>query len=312
MRLERTDHVILRELIGWTEGNFPRGTLNITLRELAERTGLHRNTVQRRVSAMRAGGVVDGFLYEPQPGLLGLVRAGHSFIGGDIVDREHLLRLLAPFPFVSIAMLHADSCFLHTWHTSEASVAEDVAALRDALGASDALEAFVSTRLPPHPSEQLRLTPLDRRILIALRRAPDRSIAPIARAVGASRRHVARRLERFIKAGAGALVPVFHARRIEGEVIAVYDADPERETITSLAKAFPFRIMGPTGAGVRPMVMVPVPNLGEAVRLRAEAAALPGLGSLRVSLLRDSAFPEACDAWLEAHVQTAPPPVVGA
>lgn len=311
MKLESTDFLLLRELIGWSGDTFPKGALQLSARELAERTGLHRNTVQRRLKALRDGRVLEGFLYEPRPAWLGLVRAGHQFESIAVRDVDHLETLLAPHPFVSIAALHAETCFLHTWHQDEDAMARDIEALRSSLGASGSRASFVSTRLPPHPSDSLVVTPLDRRILLALRRGFDRSVARVAEEVGVSRRTAARRIERLVKAQAGALLPLLRLGRIEGTVLALYDLDDwTSDSYDSIRAAFPDRIMGPGGAGVRPMALVPLPSLDEAARRLSTARGLPGLADTRLVLARDWLFPKASDAWLAERVQNAPPSAV--
>lgn len=305
MRLAQNDLPVLRELLGWSEGNFPQGSLAITAKDVALRTGLHRNTVSRRMKALSDGGVVDGYLFEPHPALLGLVRAGHRFDGVVVADAEELGELLAPFPWVSMAILHMDSCFLHTWH--EGDVEGDIEALAARLGATGTVTGFRSDQWPPGPP--VNVSPLDRRILLALRRGPRRSVEEIAAKVGAGRRTVARHLER-LSVGAGAMMPIFRPANLEGVAIAVMEGPAGTGAAQALVHHFPDRIMGPVVAGPRAMVLVPVSGMDEAAR-RAGAARkdLPGL---ELQFMRDGLFPEACDAWLEARVQNAPPAAANA
>lgn len=310
MRLQQNDLSILRELFGWTGGNFPKGSLNLTARDISARTGLHRNTVQRRLAAMRDGGALLGFLYEPRPSWLHLVRSGQDFLAPRIRDIEELRRILAPFPAVSIAALHAGSCFLHTWHVDEGAVAGDTAALKDALGAEAVRTSYVSSAWPHHPSDDIEVTPLDRRLLLGLRRGFDRSVSAVAEQVGVNRRTAARRIARLVEGECGALLPMLQPQAVDGTLFVVYDTDERSEVARAgLAASFPDRIMGPTGSGTNPMVLVPCANVDEATTRHAEAARRPGLEGLRASFLRGWYFPEASDLWLRAHVQNAPPRV---
>ncbi len=315
MRLTPTDLVILRELLGWSDGHFPRGAWSVSSQAIATKTGLHRNTVQRRMKALADGGVIEGFLFEPHPGLLGLIRAGHRFDGVTVAGSDDLARRLKDFPWVSMAILHMDGCFLHTWHGDGDRLTADINDLADALGAARTIPGFRSDQWPPGPADAFPITDLDRRILVALRRGTRRSPQEVANVVGVTRRTVARRMEKLIHAGA--MMPMFRPGRIEGLSIAVYECpigpsinsaeSRAPEVAAKLAKVFPDRIMGPV-AGPRAVVLVPVSGLDEAARRAAEARDAGILG-LELQFMRDGLFPEACDGWLSRHVQNAPPDV---
>lgn len=307
MQLPPSDVPVLRELLSWGAENFPRGNLNVSVQAIAGKTGLHRNTVQRRMEALQKGGVVEGYLFEPHPHAVGLVRSGHLFEGVDVPDAGRLAERLEPFPGVSIAALHLESVFLHTWHGSSAAVDADVAALQGALDADAVYPSFRSDRWPPSPAKGLRLSGLDRLIMVALRRGTRRSVSQIAREVGATRRTVARRIDRLVEAGAGAMLPVFRPSRIQGKVIAVFESlKRSRSVMEALRREFPDRIMGPVDTG-RVMVMVPMEGLDEAARRQAEVIERTPLLDLEMRFMRDCLFPMACDDWLRERVQNAPP-----
>lgn len=309
MQLPPNDVPVLRELLSWGSENFPRGHLTVSAQQIAEKTGIHRNTVQRRIDALQKGGVVDDYLFEPHPHAVGLVRSGHLFEGVQVPDITRLAERLEPFPGVSIAALHMDSCFLHTWHDTSASLETDIAGLREALEAKAVYPSFRSDQWPPGDAARLRLTALDRHVIVALRRGKRRSVAQIAQAVGATRRTTARHIDRLAEAGAGALIPIFRPGRIEGKVITLFET-PQRSdaAVSALEKAFPNRIIGPTDAGYRLMVMVPLQGLDEAARRQTELRELPGLADLEIRFMRDCWFPTACDEWLQERVQNAPRP----
>lgn len=309
MRLSANDPAILRALLGWSYGEFPQGSLGVTAQSIAEGTGLHRNTVARRIAALQQNGVIEGYLLEPHPATVGSVRAGHRFDGVEATDAQSMAAVLADFPWVSVAALHMDSCFLHTWHPSKDQVKEQIDALSQALGASGVIFSFRSDLWPPGPADDLALSDLDRRILVALRRGAKRSVGQIAGDAGTTRRTAARHLERLAKAGAGAMLPLFRPSRIEGHLIAIFDGPANRQASGAVREVFPDRIMGPVMAGPRVMAMVPVRSADEAARLLARANRVPGLEALEMQFLRDMLFPEACDAWLAERVQNAPRPV---
>lgn len=286
---------------------FPRGSLMVSAQDIASRTGLHRNTVRRRMNALTDGGVVDGYLLEPHPGLLGLVRAGHRFDGVSVANADALAKLIEPFPWVSMAILHLDACFLHTYHETPDGITGDIAQLAAALGARHVLPAFRSDQWPPMPADRLDASDIDRRVLIALRRGSRRSVQQVADEVGASRRTVARRVARLAEAGAGAMMPVFRPSRLEGCTVAIYECSASPGAAAALKQLFPDRIMGPVVAGPRAMVMVPEAGLDEPVRRATEARNHAALADLELQFMRDGLFPEACDAWLAERVQNAPP-----
>lgn len=307
MQLPPNDVPILRELLAWGEENFPRGNLNVSAQTIAEKTGIHRNTVQRRIEALQRGGVVDGFLFEPHPHAVGLVRSGHLFEGVEVPTIEDLAKALEPFPGVSIAALHLRSCFLHCWHDSPDSLESDIVALNEALDADAVHPSFRSDRWPPSPAGELGLSRLDRSILLALRRGSRRSVTQIAQQVGATRRTTARHVDRLVQAGAGAMLPMFRPARIEGKVVALFESPHRSPTLfPPLKSAFPDRIMGPMDTG-RIMVMVPVDGLDEATRRQAQVRETEGLSDLEVRFMRDCWYPQACDSWLQERVQNAPP-----
>lgn len=306
MHLPPSDIPVLRELLSWGTENFPQGNLSVSAQEIARRTGLHRNTVQRRMDALQKGGVVDGWIYEPHPHAVDLVRSGHLFEGVEVPDVAEFARRLAPFPGVSIAALHLHSCFLHTWHDGPGSVEEDVEELRDALGAQQVHRSFRSDHWPKSDAADLRLAALDRQILIALRRGSGRAVSSIAKRLGATRRTVARHVERLVSVKAGAMLPMFRPSRIQGKVVALFEV-PEGEEVSFqvLREAFPERIMGPMATG-RVMVMVPLEGLDEAARRQAEVKEKTGVRDLELRFMRDCWYPEACDDWLAKRVQNAP------
>ncbi len=298
MRLTETDLVVLKHLLGWADQTFPSGALNVRAEDIARQAGLHRNTVARRIRALQEGGVIEGFLFEPHPQSLGLVRAGTMFYGLPALDTASLTQLLASFPNVSMAALHADSCFLHSWHDSADGVDEDMESICQALGAQGWAPGF---RLDG--GGEARLSPLDARLLLALRRGFTRSVAEAAGSAGTTRRTAARHMGRFADGKVGSLMPMFRPGNIEGLLLAVYTPRSwDARTYGRLAKAFPDRIMGPMAPPTSPMAMVPVASIEEATHKRSEAQ----WPDLDMAFMRDVIFPKACDAWIAKRVQNAP------
>lgn len=302
MRLAEHDVLILKHLVQWADQSFPKGALNVRAQHVAQTTGLHRNTVQRRIRALRDGGVIDGFLFEPHPDLLGLVRAGDTFWGMPTLDTDTIGQRLAHVENVSMCAVHADSAFLHTWHEPGDDIDAFAQRIKATLGAQGWAPGFrIGAKGQP------ALSALERRILLAVRRGFTRSVERVAQDAGTTRRNAARYLQRLGDGSQGALIPMFRPGNVEGTLFAVFTTTQwDASTYGKLAKAFSQRIMGPMAPPTSPMVLVPVASVQQATHIH-ERAKSQGLADLQLAFLRDVLFPPACDQWLAKRVQNAPP-----
>ena len=101
----------------------------------------------------------------------------------------------------------------------------------------------------------------------------------------------------------GYMFPRVRPGRVDGGILVGYAVlvgdDRARE---SLATAFPDRVIGPMGPGMRPVVAAPMPSLEEAERRRAAAATAPGIKVLKTLLYRDVIYPAAFDRWIAQRV----------
>lgn len=304
--MDRIDWVILRDLYRWDATNLPQGPRRVSLRELAVRTGIHRNTVQARLAGMRREGVLEGIVFEPRPGPLGLVRSGFLFGRTRFPNADAMMEALEPFPFISSAVLSFDQVFLHLWHRPDRSPRRDAESIRVALASRDLHEGYVSSRFPPDPGDAARLSQSDLRLILGLRRAPSRPLAAVGRDLGLPTRTVERRVARLVQRGIGGMVPRFRPAKVQGWVLVHYVAESERSA-PGLAAAFPDRVLGPFGAGQVPTVLVPMSSLAEVEERRWKAEQLPGVGPLRVVLVLDAAYPEPFEDWLAGHVESIHP-----
>jgi len=306
VELDRIDWKILQDLYRWDASNLPLGPLRISLRELADCIGIHRNTVQLRLAALRRGGVLEGMVFEPRPRPIGLIRSGYLFHGARPSDGDSLTDVLEAFPFVSSAVLCMDDVFVHLWHMTDRVPSQDAETIRLALGAKEVLEGYVSSRFAPEPGDTARLSPDDIRLILALRRNPSRSMAAVARELGLPTHTVERRAAKLIRQGVGAMVPRFRPSRVQGWILVHYVAMSGRAA-SGLAAAFPDRVIGPFGSGQIPTVMVPLSNIAEVEERRWKAEQLPGVGPLRVVLVRDVVYPERFEEWLADSVESVQP-----
>lgn len=301
MILDKTDWEIIRELFRW-EGNHPQGALRMPIREVSKRVGQHPNTVRARLIALRKGGVVEGSSFDPYPSVVGLVRAGWMCWGVQPGTAEEVEARL-PVGSVSVAVLGPDWLFSHIWERTDEEAARRAEEIAQAFGARSVERHYTSTNFPPRPGGLPRLSPLDRRLVVALRRGPTRSMAAVARELRVTSRTVERRAQRLIETGAGGMFPRFRIGRVEGGVVVHYlVVEGDARAAASLAAAFPDRLFGPFGTGINAGCAVPVASLEEAERRRREAERLPGVGRLSALLCRDTIFPASFEERLDEVV----------
>ncbi|MBI2077113.1 MAG: winged helix-turn-helix transcriptional regulator [Euryarchaeota archaeon] len=194
---------------------WPHSPSSIRPAQVARSLHVSTDTVKRRLAAMAAAGVFHGTQVFPNPRLLGLRTASFHFRMGDAarkrVPRAHVSRVggvLGVFDMVG-----GDRCV-------DVAFGDDAAreTLRDELssllGASSS--HFVDYATPEPVGE---LSPLDWRILAALRAKPDTSLGAAAAACGASLRTVKRRFDRMARDGALEVIGLFDPGAISGQLV---------------------------------------------------------------------------------------------
>ncbi len=306
MRLDLEDFALLRELLAWGTENYPRGPLRVSLPYLAKVTGLHPNTVRLRLKAMRENGVIEGIDMEPRPSALGVYRCGWLFRDARTLLPEEIERCLEPFPSVSTCVIGRNIVFAHVWYTTPAERDALAPRIAAALGAGRYEVGYDTFGFPEPPSREHPPTPLDWRILLALRRSQTRSLAAIARSLRISPRTAERRAQRLVRAGFAAMLPRLHFGNVEGWLLVSYQVPDNRpETLNSLLRAFPERILGPMCFGGHAHIDLPMANLLEVERRRREALKLPGIPAIEYALFSEIVFPERFEKWLAEHVESA-------
>jgi DNA-binding Lrp family transcriptional regulator len=250
---------------------------------LARRLGLSAQTVKTRLRGLERAGVIAGYQLYPNFRLLGLEVGSFHFRAGDAATKRKAASTLRTLPGVwGLYDFHgADVCL--------DMVAPDLASLRErAAHASEVLgggaEVFYDYRLPP---AKIDLTPLDWRILAALRGNARRPLPDLARAVGVSARTVRRRLDRLDRAGAIDAVAILDPTRLEGTLpfllmlrVSAKDLPSVRRKVLALHRDRWFAQWTPPDTGDAQLV---VQLLGRSARdvedLRREAETLPGVQS---------------------------------
>ncbi len=308
VKFSEVDWRIVHELFRWDSKAFPVGPLRIPHEQIATALGVHRNTVQARLAAMRRQGVLEGTVFEPRPEPLRLVRAGYLFSGTHVSDAEALERALANFPWISAAVLCLDHVFVHAWHPAGESLAVNGAAIGQVLGARKFEQAYDSRPFPPEKKPAARPTEVDARLMLALRQEPFRSMGAVAKAAGLAERTAERRAAALVDRGAGSMIPLFRPARVEGWILVHLVARTAWEkSAPGLVSAFPDRIVGPFSPAHLPTIMVPFRSLAELQRRRAAAERWPGMGSLEPILLQDVVYPKAFAGWLADRVGSVQP-----
>ncbi len=304
MHLDAADWAILRALFR-SSGQAPRGALRVPLAELCRSSGLHANSVARRLQALRRGGVLGGTYFDPRPATLGLARGGFLFEGTHLRGIQAIDEAAAEFPSVETVISAHGVVMGHLWGEAGDEIDATVERLRRAVGARRNWPCYNTARFPPHPADRVPLSKIDRRLILALRSGAGRSTPVVARALGVTPRTLQRRVDRLVREGVGDMRPRFHPGAVEGSVLVDYFVtDGDQRSVASLANAFPDRLIGPFGAPA--CVFVPLPNLQETERRRAQAQTLPGIRRLETFLVEDVVQPARFEAWLAPRVASPP------
>ncbi len=302
VELREDDWKIVRQLLAWDAENYPRGPLRISLRDLSARTHLHPNTVWSRMRAMRRSGLLEGQVFAPLPEALGHYRSGYMFDGLRRLDTEKLDLALRAFPWVEWVVFARDFVFAHFWHRHPSGAAE-ARALGEELGAKEIVKGYASADFAREAGKPPRLTALDWKLILALRRGSSRSLAAVAREIHVTARTAERRAKRLIDARVGSMQPRLRPSKVEGWLLVEYIAwEGDARAAAALAKSFPDRVIGPFGPRTVPNVAVPVRNLHEMERRAKEAEALPGVGPVDPRPIQDIVYPVSFSDWLESLV----------
>lgn len=181
---------------------------------LARELKVSSDTLKRRLAELRAAGVYHGTMVFPNPRLLGLRMASLHFRLG-----EEARRLVAPEAVIALPgvlgvfdMVGGDRCVDVAF---EADAGRD--ALQDELsGLLGAASSHFVDYASPAPGA---MSPLDWRLVQALRAAPDTTLERAAQAVGVSQRTAKRRFDRMAREGCIDVVGLWDPGAIEGTLL---------------------------------------------------------------------------------------------
>jgi DNA-binding Lrp family transcriptional regulator len=187
------------------------------LRPAALARALHTSTdtIKRRLAAMRKQGVFHGTKAFPNPRLLGLRTASLHF-SMQPGDR----RRIAPQQVTEVEgvlgvfdMVGGDRC-IDVAYPHDTSLHEIQDRLRSLLGVASSHFVDFAT-----PTPGIELSPLDWRIVRALRSKPDTSLESVAKSLGLSLRTVKRRFDRMVQEGCIDVIGLFDPGVIPGHLV---------------------------------------------------------------------------------------------
>ncbi len=270
---------------------------------IAERLGLSRARIAARLRAWAEHGFIARYEVWPNPERLGLT--GVTF-DVRIEDRRSKQAVIDRIGFVPGTIAGID--FAGEWVaiTFLLPIGDDghrtASLLRGIAGVAE-----VGRSYPWTPNERGRpLTPLERRVVKALRRYPRDSLASIARHVGVSTRTITSRYGRLLDDQAVWFIPVFDFRAMAEPVVSLNiefaSSDDGGAFRRAFSRAYPDSIefvqmpFGPILAETMGTYFAVVPSAARVESLENWVRSFPGVTTLEtLTLIRILSFPDTLD-----------------
>lgn len=283
---------------------WPHPPASIRPSALARAFQVSTDTVKRRLAAMAAAGVFHGTQVFPNPRLLGLRTASFHFRMGDTARRRILPSQVAQVGGVLgvFDMVGGDRCVDVAF--ADDSARERVRAeLATLLGAPSSHFVDYAT---PRPANDL--SPLDWRILRALRAKPGTTLETAAATCGVSVRTAKRRFDRMARDGALDVIGLFDPGAISGQLLVdlLFHLGPEagKRELAAILNAFRSQWVAqwsPPDHGLGNLALVVVADSPREVEdLRREAESLTCVERCDALILE--AAQENWD-WVDAHIE---------
>jgi DNA-binding Lrp family transcriptional regulator len=193
---------------------WPHPPQSIRPAALARELKVSPDTIKRRLADLRAAGVYHGTLVFPNPRLLGLRMASLHFRLGEAARRLVPPEAVTAVPGVIgvFDMVGGDRC-VDVAFGAESGRETLQGELSSLLGAASS--HFVDYASPAPAS----MSPLDWRLVQALRTAPDTTLEQAAQAVGVSQRTAKRRFDRMAKEGCIDMVGLWDPGAMQGHLL---------------------------------------------------------------------------------------------
>jgi DNA-binding Lrp family transcriptional regulator len=215
-RLDTLDFRILRELVSGDPSGFlldPR----ISLRQLAKRLGVDKDTVRNRMKKLRDTGFVLGWASFANPSLFGVKEARLQFNVPPRSAKDDLVRKFRLIPGVTtVATMYGDSFNVGLFYESEESLKKSIELISRISNAEDMLR-FDNE----FPKCEMKLSKTDWRIVGSLQRNPRKPYNLISREIGLSTRTVKRRLEKLVEGRAIITVAAVDSGAIDGTMVSL-------------------------------------------------------------------------------------------
>jgi DNA-binding Lrp family transcriptional regulator len=307
-RPEALDLDILREMYRNGAANLAGIDPRVNATRIARRLKVGRARVAARLKVWSDSGFLQRYDVWLNPALF---RWHGAWIAIQVEHPRRKRELFSRLALVDGAVSGIE--FLGPW-ISFGLVAPDPASLERTVGLLRGL-AGVAALEPPQPwrlpEPRRDLTPLDLRIVRALRERPTASLGETARRVGISTRTMTRRYAQLLDHDAVWFVPVFDFRAIAQPVVSVgmnLDGTTSREAVVRQVRSrFPLLLefenseIGPQLANDEHVLFVLPPSAAHLEELEEFVASVKGVRGVETNVLvRSLSFP----AWFDRHLES--------
>ncbi len=282
-RMDDLDFRILRELFAGDTDSFRADRASID--EIARRLGTHRNTVSARIKRLTERRIFLPMTVEIDPGRLGMVGA-RVFMEvppqrRTAETREELFHLEGVFGVLA----YHDGWDVVLYGEDEASLASKVEVARALTGARRISWELHTSRDYPQ-EEQVRISPLDARLIAALLRDARSSFGTMSKEVGVTARTLERRYERLRKEEVISMLPT-GAAAVKGMIMGYVNAEVPEEpearnhTVRRMMELFPNHFVRNVATRGRVHLFIYGSSLADLEDQVSEARKIPGIGSLK-------------------------------
>ena len=286
LRVDELDFRILREIFAGDEPGFRSD--RVALDKIAERLGVHRNTVSTRVRRLTAHSVFLPATLEVEPGQFGLVGAVAYFEVARDRRTAALLDAVFHVEGVQFAMRFTEGWTLIVFAEDETSLRSKLEVLRALTHAASVSLDVLTTRDYP-PPDPITLSRLDARLIIALLRDSRASYPRLARELGVSAMTVKRRYARLWKNGVVYIYPGGGGGfdgMVTGYFLANVPANPARaqRAHRALLDALPDHFIRNVTTKGSVHVLLFARSVEELEDRTREAASIPGVTDARLRI----------------------------
>lgn len=268
-----------------------------SLRIIAGKLGVDKETVRSRIKRLRSMGFLTGWVAIANPNLFGVKQTVLLFDALSASSKDDLIRKIRLIPgVVLIGNFLGNSMLVILYHDSEQALKKAVLLISRLSGTENMFRyenAF--------PKCEIALSRTDWNIIKNLQKNSLRPYGPISNDLGLSSRTVKRRLERLVGAKALLVIPKLDLNAIEGTVanLVVGYANPEQrrkvdERILSHLENRLFRVdLNQRTHGFFMLILKNVPQAREISNWMKD---LPGVERYRLDL-----FQERIELWESYH-----------